>query len=236
VKISIFASDRSHPSLLAQNIFLGLYTLFFHSIQVAMSQEAPQTPISFQVNHSALSYYDITEKSDGRSDRVQKTVTTSRYTELVVNVDAYHIHLFPIADGSPIQLGFDAFNGIEVGLTASHNAERRSQGEASWKSTLAGVYAVYTLPAQSSVYEFVVGLDYLSGSQEERDESNEAIFSRFHGMDQYFGLNFVHRLKEKFSFVASTTLITTQQAEVESHRKTHSTNIGLTPLGFRLDL
>lgn len=132
----------------------------------ATSALGEERAFTVQANQQLLSH----ERSRQGDQSSAATSTMPNGLELVLNIAAWHLHVFPTDDAAPLQLGFDILDGLELGVSAALDAATDADGHDRSQSTEAGVFAVKAFAVRSATLELGVA----AGSSSRDDKATDA--------------------------------------------------------------
>jgi hypothetical protein len=127
---------------------------------------AEERAFTVQANQQLLSH----ERSHQGDESSSATSTMPSSLELVLNIAAWHLHVFPTDDAAPLQLGFDILDGLELGVFAALDGAKDADGHDRSQSTEAGVFAVKAFTVRSATLE----LGLAAGSSRRDDKATDA--------------------------------------------------------------
>lgn len=179
-----------------------------------------------QANQQLLSH----ERSRQGDESSSTTSTMPSSLELVLNIAAWHLHVFPTDDAAPLQLGFDILDGLELGVSAALDGATDADGHDRSQSTEAGVFAVKAFTVRSATLE----LGLAAGSSRRDDKATDAAtgeVTRTETAERYASLGVGLALP----VVNGLAWLATMSFERRSGED-DATTAAVSPLGVRIEL
>jgi hypothetical protein len=195
----------------------------------ATSAFAEDRAFTVQANQQLLRH----ERSRQGDATSSATSTMPNSLELVLNVAAWHLHVFPTDDAAPLQLGFDVLDGLELGVSAALDDATTAGGHDRSESRDVGIFAVQAFAVRSAALE----LGLAAGSSRRDDKTTDAAtgdVTRSKAADRYatLGVGLVVPVVNGLAWLATTSF----ESRFDNDDDDDTTTATVSPLGVRIEL
>jgi hypothetical protein len=195
----------------------------------ATSAFAEDRAFTVQANQQLLSH----ERSRQGDETSSATSTMPNSLELVLNVAAWHLHVFPTDDAAPLQLGFDVLDGLELGVSAALDGATTADGHDRSENSEVGIFAVKAFVVGSATLE----LGLAAGSSRRDDKTTDAAtgeVTRSKSADRYatLGVGLAVPVVNGLAWLATMSF----ESRSDDDSDDDATTASVSPLGVRIEL